>query len=172
MVKLGSTSVWFLVLPFLCGSLGGCETADRCKTKVDCVRLGKCTADKNGVCVIASNDDCKASELCKLSGKCSADKGACVAATDADCKSSQDCTKLGLCNAYQGICTDPAKSIHAECAKTCETEGLCATVDGKCSALSRLHCAGTVDEKPERESPCAKEGLCTAQNGRCAAATN
>ena len=31
-----------------------CEDADACKTKNDCVRQGKCTPDKNGVCVFGS----------------------------------------------------------------------------------------------------------------------
>ena len=150
-------------------SLAACEQGDKCKAKPDCAKLGKCTADPNGICVIASNDDCKGAELCKLHGKCSAQKNACVAATDADCKGTDDCAKLGMCSAYQGLCTDLAKSVHAECSKTCETEGLCVTAFGKCAALSRLHCAGTVDEKPEKESPCAKNGLCTAKDGACAA---
>ena len=113
---------WSLV-PFALAALFGCDTGDRCKQKADCARLGKCTADKNGVCVIASNDDCKSADPCKLHGKCSADKGACVAASDADCKGSEDCAKLGTCSAYQGMCTDLAKSVHAECAKSCESEG-------------------------------------------------
>src|SRR6187397_2118917 len=98
--------------------------------------------------------------------------GACTAASDADCKSSQDCQKQQTCEAYRGSCVDLAKSVHAERVNRCETDGLCVMSGGKCAALSRLHCAGTMDAKPEPTSPCATQGRCNAENGRCTAASN
>src|SRR6185436_2491219 len=76
------------LLALLSGTLSGCEGADSCKTKQECVRQGKCTPDPKGVCIVASNEDCKASEPCKLKGKCTAQQGACVVTSDDDCKAS------------------------------------------------------------------------------------
>jgi hypothetical protein len=146
-----------------------CDNTNSCKTAPECARLGKCSADDKGVCVVGSAEDCGGSDSCKLHGQCSFDHGACVARTAADCKSSSDCQKLATCDVYQAACVDLAKSVHTECTKTCESEGLCVLKDGKCSAVSRLHCAGTFEAKAEPESPCATQGLCTADSGRCAA---
>ena len=60
------------LLSLLLLALTGCDDAEACKTKSDCIKQGKCTPDKNGVCVVSSDQDCKSSELCKKSGKCSA----------------------------------------------------------------------------------------------------
>lgn len=150
----------------------GCNTTDSCKTSAECQKQGKCTADKNGVCVASSDADCKGSELCKAHGKCTAQTSTCTAATDDDCRGSEDCTKGGACSAYQGSCTDASKAMHAECSKTCASDGLCAKQGSECVALSRFHCAGTSDEKPETESPCARLGLCGAEKGKCVATSD
>lgn len=156
-----------LLLLAVAGS--ACEDPDRCKVKPDCAKLGKCTPSEQGACVVASSQDCKSSELCSVSGQCSAKDGACVAAGDGDCQSSQACKRQGNCSAYQGSCQNPAKTVHGECTKSCASEGACVLQAGKCVALSRLHCAGTFDETPEPESPCGAEGLCSAESGSCKA---
>ncbi len=150
----------------------GCDDAGACKSKADCQKLGKCTPDEKGLCAVVSSEDCAGSEQCKLHGRCHAEKGACVAASSADCKASEDCQKAAACDAYQGSCVDLGKSVHAECTKTCESEGRCVMKDGKCSAVSRRHCAGTLEAKAEPESPCGKRGQCTPDGGRCVASTN
>ena len=123
-------------------SLFGCDAADACKSKAACTREGKCSADAKGVCAVTSDDDCKGSEACKLHGKCGAKAGQCVATTDEGCKASDDCKKTLACSAYNGVCEDPAKTVHAECTKSCTEEGACVMSGGKCAALSRRHCAG------------------------------
>jgi hypothetical protein len=45
-------ALWFPAL--LVALLPACDDAEACKTKNDCVRQGKCTPDKNGVCVVGS----------------------------------------------------------------------------------------------------------------------
>ena len=113
-----SIAAGFLVAVFSL-ALSGCDDPDACKAKSECKRDGKCTPDQRGVCTVGSDQDCKGRATCKLHGKCSAKEGACIATSDADCKASEDCQKLGSCNAYQGSCVDLAKSVHAECTKTC-----------------------------------------------------
>ncbi len=44
--------------------LGGCDDADKCKTVPECKKEGKCSPDKNGLCVVSSSEDCKGSEAC------------------------------------------------------------------------------------------------------------
>jgi hypothetical protein len=39
-------------------------------------------------------------------------------------------------------------------------------------ALSRRHCSGTLDEKPEKGSPCQVNGTCEAEGGRCVTKSN
>ena len=157
----------------LCVGLAfGCDEADACKTKPDCAHHGKCVVTESGACVARSDQDCAASDECKLHGKCAAKSGACVAASDQACQASNDCRQQGACDAYAETCVNLAQSTHAECAKTCQSEGLCAMKAGQCSALSRRHCAGTSDAKPEPDSPCATSGRCTALLGRCVAASN
>ncbi len=159
---------------FACAGLlffgvAACDSTDRCKSKPDCTKLGKCTVDENGLCIVDSDEDCKASEECTVKGKCTARFNECVAATNSDCQRSADCKKLGNCSAHQGSCEDPTKTVHAECAKTCGTEGTCVTQGDKCVALSRRHCSGTFDEKPDEGSPCARLGACKAEDGLCVA---
>jgi len=154
------------------GVLPACDEADTCKSAPACGQQGKCTAGDAGKCIVGSARDCNSSELCTLHGRCSWVQGTCTAASDADCKGSQDCQKQQTCEAYRGLCVDLAKSVHAECVNRCEADGLCVMSGGKCAALSRLHCAGTMDAKPEAASPCATQGRCNAENGRCIAASN
>ena len=169
LMKLG----WWLAFSFLAlPALGGCDDADKCKTVPECTKDGKCSVDAKGVCVVSSDKDCSEAEACKLHGKCSAKDGECIAEEDSDCKKGDDCQKLAMCSAYHGACVDLARSIHAECSKTCTSEGLCVSQGGKCIALSRLHCAGTSDDKPEKESPCARLGHCTAKEGQCVAGSD
>src|SRR5687768_16339815 len=162
----------FVTVVLSVAALVACDNAAACKADKDCQRSGRCSANEKGACVVGSDQDCKGADPCKLRGLCSAKAGACVAADDAGCAASEECKKLGNCNAYQGTCVNLASSVHAECAKTCEAEGLCVQKDGACVALSRQHCAGTNDEKPEAESACKKLGLCAAENGLCVASSD
>ena len=163
---------WCWLLWLVGGVLPACDEADTCKSAPACSQQGKCTAGDTGKCIVGSAHDCNSSELCSLHGRCSFAQGACTAASDADCKSSQDCQKQHTCDAYRGSCVDLANSVHAECVTRCESDGLCVMSGGKCAALSRLHCAGTMNAKPEAASPCATQGRCNAENGRCTAASN
>src|SRR5262249_29954848 len=71
-------------------STAGCD-ANACKGAKECEREGKCATNEKGVCVAGSNQDCKASELRKLHGKCSAKQSTCVVERDDDCKAADDC---------------------------------------------------------------------------------
>jgi hypothetical protein len=153
-------------------ALPGCDDTHACKSKPECIRQGQCAVSEKGACVATSDEDCAGSEACKLHGKCAAVSNACVAKTDAGCQASDDCKKLGACDAYQGACANLAQSVHAECTKTCLTEGRCVMKAGQCAALSVRHCAGTSDDKPEADSACATLGHCTPQAGVCVASTD
>ena len=138
--------VFGLLTLVLSGVLPACDNKDACKKVPECLHQGKCTAEQSGACKVGSDQDCRASEPCKLHGKCTAKDGACTAQFDDDCKTSEDCQKLSTCNVYNGSCADLTKSFHPECAKTCPTEGKCVMKAGQCVALSRQHCAGTSEE--------------------------
>src|SRR5690606_21000893 len=94
------------------------------------------------------------------------------AESDGDCKGSEGCSKEQRCSAYRGECVDLTRAIHAECAKSCGSEGLCVMRGTDCVALSRQHCAGTASGEPEKESACARLGLCTPKDGKCVAGTD
>ena len=58
--RIALSVLWFPIA-LLLAALPACDDADACKAKSDCVRQGKCTPDKNGVCVVGSDQDCKLS---------------------------------------------------------------------------------------------------------------
>src|SRR3954467_1221535 len=91
-------------------ALGGCDETEACKAKPDCVHHGKCSASEQGACLAGSDQDCAASDECKLHGRCAAKSGACVASSDDACKASEDCRKLGACDAYTGACVNLAQA--------------------------------------------------------------
>src|SRR5262245_53390442 len=117
--------------------LSACDDADRCKASPECAKQGKCSANQQGVCTVASNRDCQGSEACKLHGQCSAKEGACAVLADADCVAAEDCKKQEMCSAYRGNCVNLKTAIHSECAKTCTSEGLCVMQNNRCVAMSR-----------------------------------
>ena len=123
MLNAGKKHYLGLLALGLIGMLAGCDNKDACKNVPECQHQGKCTVDQSGACKVGSDQDCRASEPCKLHGKCTAKDGACTAQSDDDCKTSEDCQKSSLCNVYNGTCVDLSKSIQPECAKTCQTEG-------------------------------------------------
>lgn len=105
---------WFLACGFadactdvgLCTTEGGmCVAAsdDDCRPSAVCRQKGYCAA-QGGKCVASSDQDCKQSEWCKQYGMCSLDSRDCVALSDDDCKQSEKCQKQGQCVAKGGTC--------------------------------------------------------------------
>ena len=74
-----------------------CDTAELCSSE------GQCTA-KEGLCVAASNDDCKKGYICTGKGGCTAKEGLCVVGGDADCAQSEACKNDGYCKAKGNNC--------------------------------------------------------------------
>jgi hypothetical protein len=105
------------------GVAQGCDPAEACRKTPLCRRLGKCTAKEGGACVVGSDQDCRSSDECRVTGKCAMKDGACVAKTDDGCKASENCQKAEVCEAYEGTCVSLAKSFHTACSKSCATEG-------------------------------------------------
>jgi hypothetical protein len=50
-----------------------------------------------GVCVPVSDEMCRKSDHCRISGECSAGKRSCFADLDSDCQASEVCAKEGQC---------------------------------------------------------------------------
>jgi hypothetical protein len=68
-----------------------------------CRDWGACAA-KNGLCVAASDENCRKAWICTLAGRCTAQADQCAAATDADCRGAELCKVERKCTAENGWC--------------------------------------------------------------------
>lgn len=85
------------------GRCGAATDAD-CKDKDICRSHGACQAT-GGACRPRSTAWCRGLTICRELGRCSLDPdGLCVAASDADCRRSAECTRRRRCTADQGEC--------------------------------------------------------------------
>jgi len=136
---------------------------------VECTGRGRCVAAL-GSCYIGGDADCRASELCKVEGWCSAIPGTtpvdkafretvCAAKTDADCASSDACRLAGQCSAApDGRCV-AATSAHCASSEACTRFGLCSLAGHACRAQSDADC--------QRSSLCKDWKSCHAEAGAC-----
>ena len=54
-----------------------------------------------------TDEECRASRLCKLLGACTHDERPhCIATSDLDCESSEQCASEGYCIARDGMCVN------------------------------------------------------------------
>lgn len=79
-----------------------CENADVCVVWGWCGERGEGAQPRE--CVAISDEKCRASRACKVSGLCSFLNNRCVARDSNDCESSQYCQWNGLCSESEGIC--------------------------------------------------------------------
>lgn len=88
-----------------CAGRGMCIAAsdEQCRAARVCVEAGRCVA-RRGICVADSADDCMASRLCTENGLCSFVGGRCQAGGDQDCLRSKACDTFGDCRAARGRC--------------------------------------------------------------------
>jgi len=75
---------------------GDCQRSDACRD------LGSCAASK-GKCVVSA-EGCKQIAFCKLIGHCTPLGDKCGAASDEDCRASDVCRVGGRCRAAEGDC--------------------------------------------------------------------
>ena len=171
----------------IAGSDADCKKSEECKTKSKCLMEGE-------RCVI-TDAACKAGEGCEKRGECSRKGDACVVATDDDCKESDICRVGGKCLAESGKFVK-TKTREGACQRSCSSdddcagcsngentcdEGVCATekckdsqecsIRGQC-ARSGLRCVAK--SKSDCEDVCRQEGLCTVETSseRCVAAAD
>ena len=134
----------------------------------DCAARGRCL-DVVGQCLIGGDADCKASELCKVEGWCSAVPGTiamgpsaldtvCAAKSDADCASSEACAVAGQCAADGGRCV-ARSSAHCAASEACSRFGLCSLAGRSCRAASDADC--------QRSALCKEWHACHAESGVC-----
>ncbi len=102
----------------LCSLVGGrCAAASDadCKGKDICRSHGACQAG-GGTCRPRSTAWCRGLTICRELGRCSLDPdGLCLAASDADCKRSSACKRRRRCKADQGECNaTTAAAYHKE----------------------------------------------------------
>lgn len=79
-----------------------CENTDVCAVWGWCGVRGEGTQPRE--CIAVSDEKCRASRACKVSGLCSFLNDRCVARNDNDCENSQYCKWNGLCTESEGIC--------------------------------------------------------------------
>lgn len=150
---------------------------------VDCVALhacryfGKCTAQADGRCAAATNDDCLQSTVCVERGFCLAQGGGChmPAAVASDCFVPhgalffEPCAEGGLCDLVEGTCRRGALR-DAECQTSwwsesgpseCATSGACRAIDGVCRANGASDC--------KQAEICQVHGRCDFVEGECVA---
>ncbi|MBM4359278.1 MAG: hypothetical protein FJ096_14345 [Deltaproteobacteria bacterium] len=157
----------------LCGfdpKLGAC----RARRSSDCAGADVCKSNGmcslvDGLCSVASDEECRASEQCKESGRCKWSPNspvACVPASVEDCRAATICQRLGRCTVQGDSC---AVASGEDClgAEVCIRHGQCSLrrqelKDGivtTCAALSNDDCAKGED--------CKARGMCTAVDGAC-----
>lgn len=145
---------------FLASRLPGCTTDGTCVALNDedcrasrvCALEGRCTA-RDGVCVAVEDEDCAGTELCAELGRCTLTAAGCRAVTPADCEASTACHGWGDCGVARGACVSCARS------EGCALEGLCDLVDTTCRATQPRHCRAT--------RACKTEGRCRQHAGVC-----
>lgn len=102
-----------------------------CLASDDCKNLGWCAAGKDGYCDTVDDAMCQQSQVCKLSGQCTAAGGLCVLPPGSDCAKTPGCLELGLCQT-----SDDGRRCYvhstADCANTkvCKEQGKCFYSDG------------------------------------------
>ncbi len=74
-----------------------------CRDTELCALSGFCSA-VGGECAIGGDADCRASKQCETDGACSAGDNECYAKTDADCQASFVCKRERRCVARDGYC--------------------------------------------------------------------
>lgn len=89
-----------------------------------CKSLGKCTYDAQGLCRVATDDDCKQSELCKTQGRCKAIGEQCIRDDGNPCLASQLCRTHGACSYKDGVCKAISNS-DCQLSARCWLYGLC-----------------------------------------------
>ena len=133
--------------------------------------------DLKTVYLTMDKTQCKKSEECKVSGRCSTDSyGGCFAATDADCQQSRVCKGLGKCTAYMNSCVKMREDLKdtstvdflrkarlTHCRKNRDCKDL-----GRCTLRTTdLTCIATKDADCRRSRVCKTFGQCTAVDGWC-----
>jgi hypothetical protein len=112
------------------------ECPGDCGVSKQCQEGGLCTF-RNGKCVVATDEDCRRSEVCTGHGRCNRrDFGAfgeCVGVNPEDCRKSTFCRTLGQCKMDSRLRECRAASDD-DCAKaeTCTRDQKCKAKDGVC----------------------------------------
>lgn len=92
--------------------------------EADCQVTGACASLPGRPCVAISQEDCRASSICRDRGKCSLSLGLCVAGGDEDCRKSRWCSEYGHCSLTIEGCLPGSDKDCAQSA-VCTTHNLC-----------------------------------------------
>jgi len=123
-----------------------------CAQRPDCKKLGLCRGGSVG-CVLGSDEDCAASEICRSSGDCAAaskkdsdtggEYGVCVAKTREHCAPTEGCKTEGRCSPVEGSCQIGGREDCLQSTR-CKTDGMCSPPgpggDKLCLAMSDEDC--------------------------------
>ncbi len=151
-----------------CTASTACEDGDACKRWSDndravcaascadtpfCKQGGLCVPMADGLCGAGHESTCKASEACRLDGRCALVDGTCQA-TEAICAAWDGCRFDGRCAAVDGEC----RLTQDSCAQSipCQKLGACSPSElyEGCGVASDADCA--------HSEVCKKYGWCRA----------
>ena len=145
-------------------SNGMCQASDAGCAKTQACKLdGKCSASRAGsYCVAANGAECRAAEVCRRSGHCTAEGGRCVIASTEDCASAVACETEGICTFAYGQC----KPGDAGCKRlpACKEVGECSVTT---TSYGPLGCGVVTDEDCRDSTVCKLRGWCKAIEGHC-----
>ena len=140
-------------------------TEAHCRHAHVCTVFGAC-AYKDEACVVALDDDCRASKNCAAEGRCKAAPALnayqCVATAD-DCKAAKVCTERGLCVAGKTGYCEPENDEACEKAPDCKAKGACHV--GRESG--QRVCQPTSDDDCKQSEACEKSRACKLVEGLC-----
>jgi len=134
-----------------------------CLQRMGCRREGKCT-ERDGLCVAASDEDCRKSSHCKTNGMCSVEDGRCRVLTDADCLYSTYCKQSGYCSAI--LPTEPKlkdMTCVAKSAEDCRAAEDCKSL-GNCAVNKEGMCRPATDADCRASAICKERGWCDKGN--------
>lgn len=142
-----------------------CSRPRGLRGKVPCDR-GACTASQ-GICVVASDEDCEQMDGCRLRGKCTFKEGRCVVGSQVDCaRSWLACREQGRCSFSPKL-----RGCFVGANEDCSQSRWCKE-RGRCTASGKMMCrAGSTDDC-RQSARCVQKGLCTHHKGVCQAASD
>ena len=150
------------------GQRGRCVAVDTkdCMAATVCKTSGNCEA-AHSECIVGKPEHCQKAERCKSEGLCNyTRRGVRCSATEETCKAADICRRKGRCSPFRGKC-DVTDSDDCAQSELCKKHGQCTATPRKGSRVAVFTCKAANNDDCNKSEDCTERGLCTAANGYC-----